>query len=158
MSRPTRRRGPLLLLLLAWSLQLNHQSSGGSSSILVHAFTTPANVDHLVRLSSRRRYQRQQHFLISSGGRPSQLEEEVQCRAAPLAEIAVVEASRAKSGWISRIGSKFSSMVTTNKGQLAKVGVSFAVTYNVVSNINGSVFFSLAWYIASRQVRKRKNL
>lgn len=36
-----------------------------------------------------------------------------------------------------------------DKENIAKMGVDFMLTYNMVSNINGSITLSSAWYIAS---------
>ena len=38
--------------------------------------------------------------------------------------------------------------------KVANLGVSFALSYSVISNINGSISLSLAWYLSSKQVRK----
>jgi hypothetical protein len=40
-----------------------------------------------------------------------------------------------------------------DKEAITKLGVSFGLTYNLISNINGSISLSLAWYIASVKVR-----
>lgn len=37
----------------------------------------------------------------------------------------------------------------------AKLGVAFGITYNIVSNINGSISLSIAWFLASKKVRRR---
>jgi hypothetical protein len=39
-----------------------------------------------------------------------------------------------------------------DKEAIAKLGIAFGLTYNLVSNINGSVTLSLAWYMASKKV------
>lgn len=36
-----------------------------------------------------------------------------------------------------------------DRDALAKMGIDFGLTYNMISNINGSVTLSAAWYIAS---------
>eukprot|EP00539_Tryblionella_compressa_P019413 CAMPEP_0178871848 /NCGR_PEP_ID=MMETSP0747-20121128/7818_1 /TAXON_ID=913974 /ORGANISM="Nitzschia punctata, Strain CCMP561" /LENGTH=265 /DNA_ID=CAMNT_0020539041 /DNA_START=113 /DNA_END=907 /DNA_ORIENTATION=- len=38
-----------------------------------------------------------------------------------------------------------------DKQAIAKLGISFGLTYSIISNINGSVSLSLAWYIASKK-------
>ena len=40
-----------------------------------------------------------------------------------------------------------------DKENIAKMGVDFFLTYNMVSNVNGSITLSSAWYIASMKVR-----
>eukprot|EP00529_Nitzschia_sp_RCC80_P026497 CAMPEP_0113472520 /NCGR_PEP_ID=MMETSP0014_2-20120614/17558_1 /TAXON_ID=2857 /ORGANISM="Nitzschia sp." /LENGTH=344 /DNA_ID=CAMNT_0000365233 /DNA_START=240 /DNA_END=1274 /DNA_ORIENTATION=+ /assembly_acc=CAM_ASM_000159 len=34
---------------------------------------------------------------------------------------------------------------------IAKLGIAFGLTYNIISNINGSISLSMAWYIASKK-------
>lgn len=41
-------------------------------------------------------------------------------------------------------------------GSIAKMGIDFGLTYNMISNINGSVTLSTAWYIASMKVRHER--
>ena len=41
--------------------------------------------------------------------------------------------------------------------KVANLGVSFALSYSVISNINGSISLSLAWYLSSKQVRKNRS-
>lgn len=53
--------------------------------------------------------------------------------------------------WLSR--SRWSQAMQVDRNQMAELGVSFMLTYNLVSNINGSIFLSLAWYISSIRVR-----
>jgi hypothetical protein len=43
-------------------------------------------------------------------------------------------------------------IVRVDKKQIAELGISFMLTYNLVSNVNGSIFLSLAWYITSIRV------
>jgi hypothetical protein len=57
-----------------------------------------------------------------------------------------------ESGMLSKIGSRLSNLVSFDKKRVAKLGVSFMITYNLISNINGSIFLSLAWYITSLRV------
>ena len=45
------------------------------------------------------------------------------------------------------------SILRIDVDKIANVGVSFALTYSIISNINGSISLSLAWYISSNQVR-----
>ena len=39
-----------------------------------------------------------------------------------------------------------------DKATIAKLGIAFGLTYNIISNINGSISLSMAWYIASKKV------
>jgi hypothetical protein len=57
-----------------------------------------------------------------------------------------------ESGMLSKIASRLSNLVSFDKKRVAKFGVSFMITYNLISNINGSIFLSLAWYITSLRV------
>ena len=45
------------------------------------------------------------------------------------------------------------AVISFYKRRVAKTGVSFGLTYMLISNLNGSICLSLAWYIASQQVR-----
>jgi hypothetical protein len=54
-----------------------------------------------------------------------------------------------ESGTLSKITSRLSNLVRFDKKRVAKLGVSFMMTYNLISNVNGSIFLSLAWYITS---------
>jgi hypothetical protein len=40
---------------------------------------------------------------------------------------------------------------------IAKMGIDFGLTYNMISNINGSFTLSAAWYISSMKVRQNKS-
>ena len=48
---------------------------------------------------------------------------------------------------------KIKGSMKIDKENIAKMGVDFMLTYNMVSNINGSITLSSAWYIASMKVR-----
>jgi hypothetical protein len=52
----------------------------------------------------------------------------------------------------SRVSRAVGNSVKFDKAKIAKLGMTFALTYHIVSNINGSISFSLAWYIASSRV------
>lgn len=39
-----------------------------------------------------------------------------------------------------------------DRKQMAELGISFMLSYNLISNINGSMFLSLSWYISSVRV------
>jgi hypothetical protein len=39
-----------------------------------------------------------------------------------------------------------------DRKQLTELGISFMLSYNLISNINGSLFLSLSWYISSVRV------
>ncbi len=47
---------------------------------------------------------------------------------------------------------RWKQAVRVDRKQVAELGISFMLTYNLVSNINGSIFLSLAWYISSIRV------
>jgi hypothetical protein len=49
---------------------------------------------------------------------------------------------------------KIKSISKVDKQAVAKLGIAFGLTYNIISNINGSISLSLAWYIASKKVRE----
>mmetsp|Transcript_17718 Transcript_17718/g.36495 ORF Transcript_17718/g.36495 Transcript_17718/m.36495 type:complete len:247 (+) Transcript_17718:149-889(+) len=44
---------------------------------------------------------------------------------------------------------KIKGVVKVDKEKIAKMGIDFFLTYNMISNINGSITLSTAWYIAS---------
>ena len=39
--------------------------------------------------------------------------------------------------------------------RMAKTGISFGISYSIISNINGSLSLSLAWYLASKKVNSK---
>jgi hypothetical protein len=49
---------------------------------------------------------------------------------------------------------KIKCISKVDKQAVAKLGIAFGLTYNIISNINGSISLSLAWYIASKKVRE----
>jgi hypothetical protein len=55
---------------------------------------------------------------------------------------------------MSKIWQRVKIATHVDKEAIAKLGVSFGLTYNLISNINGSISLSLAWYIASVKVRE----
>mmetsp|Transcript_61338 Transcript_61338/g.150135 ORF Transcript_61338/g.150135 Transcript_61338/m.150135 type:complete len:345 (+) Transcript_61338:300-1334(+) len=46
---------------------------------------------------------------------------------------------------------KLRAASAVNKATIAKLGIAFGLTYNIISNINGSISLSMAWYIASKK-------
>ena len=60
---------------------------------------------------------------------------------------AVVTATRGPA-WFSA----WLASVRTDRKQMAELGISFMLSYNLISNINGSMFLSLSWYISSVRV------
>jgi hypothetical protein len=48
---------------------------------------------------------------------------------------------------------KLRAVSAVDKQTIAKLGIAFGLTYNIISNINGSISLSVAWYMASRKVR-----
>ena len=50
------------------------------------------------------------------------------------------------------IPSQVINLFQFDKSKAASMGVSFAMTYSFISNINGSITLSTAWYIASIRV------
>jgi hypothetical protein len=67
-------------------------------------------------------------------------------------ESAVVTSTTRGLPWFS---SWLASMRTDRK-QMAELGISFMLSYNLISNINGSMFLSLSWYISSVRVSGNK--
>jgi ribosome-associated toxin RatA of RatAB toxin-antitoxin module len=53
---------------------------------------------------------------------------------------------------LSKVFRRFPNVISFDKKRFAKTGVAFALTYSIISNINGSISLSLAWYMASKQV------
>lgn len=41
-----------------------------------------------------------------------------------------------------------------DRKQMAELGTSFMLSYNLISNINGSIFLSISWYISSIRVSR----
>lgn len=48
----------------------------------------------------------------------------------------------------------FDNIFKFDKQRFTKLGVAFAVTYNIISNLNGAITLSVAWYVASKRVSK----
>ena len=55
-------------------------------------------------------------------------------------------------GPISRASWALVDTVQSNREKIAKMGVAFGLSYSIISQINGSVSLSLAWYISSKNV------
>jgi hypothetical protein len=58
-------------------------------------------------------------------------------------------------GPFGRLTKGLGGVVKFDKEKFAKVGVSFALTYTFISNVNGSLNLSVAWYMASVRVSER---
>ncbi|KAG7371833.1 hypothetical protein IV203_017975 [Nitzschia inconspicua] len=58
-------------------------------------------------------------------------------------------ATSAAAGHLSKAWKRIKAASHVDKEAIAKLGISFGLTYNLISNINGSISLSLAWYIAS---------
>lgn len=74
---------------------------------------------------------------------------------------ATVATATPRENVLSRIiPSQVTNLFQFDKSKAASMGVSFAMTYNFISNINGSITLSTAWYIASIRVSlgERMNL
>ena len=52
---------------------------------------------------------------------------------------------------------KIKSSMKFDKQAIIGLGFDFGLTYNFISNINGSITLSVAWYIASMKVSKENN-
>jgi hypothetical protein len=59
------------------------------------------------------------------------------------------------TGALSRVFNRLFNFASFDKKKAAKVGVAFGLTYSFISNINGAISLSLAWYIASKRVSVR---
>ncbi|CAJ1969656.1 unnamed protein product [Cylindrotheca closterium] len=69
---------------------------------------------------------------------------------APIHTLVQTEAATREKNFVSRmIPSQLSNLFHFDKSKAASMGVAFAMTYNFISNINGSITLSTAWYIAS---------
>jgi hypothetical protein len=55
---------------------------------------------------------------------------------------------------LSRASTRLGSIFHFDRQKFATLGIAFAVTYNIISNISGSITFSIAWFMASKRVRK----
>ena len=53
---------------------------------------------------------------------------------------------------------KIKSSMKFDKQAIIGLGFDFGLTYNFISNINGSITLSVAWYIASMKVSKENNI
>eukprot|EP00526_Cylindrotheca_closterium_P019632 CAMPEP_0113607976 /NCGR_PEP_ID=MMETSP0017_2-20120614/3674_1 /TAXON_ID=2856 /ORGANISM="Cylindrotheca closterium" /LENGTH=229 /DNA_ID=CAMNT_0000516621 /DNA_START=84 /DNA_END=773 /DNA_ORIENTATION=+ /assembly_acc=CAM_ASM_000147 len=69
---------------------------------------------------------------------------------APIRTLVQTEVATRDTNLVSRIiPSQLSNLFQFDKSKAASMGVAFAMTYNFISNINGSITLSTAWYIAS---------
>jgi len=59
------------------------------------------------------------------------------------------QAMTTKWALLTRLWQKMKNAVKIDRQAIAKMGVDFGLTYNMISNINGSITLSTAWYIAS---------
>lgn len=51
-----------------------------------------------------------------------------------------------------RMYTRISNLFGVDTKNISKLGVSFVLSYSVISNLNGAASFSLAWYISCKQV------
>ena len=58
-----------------------------------------------------------------------------------------------RSSVLTRVWGKITESMKFDRKEIAKMGIDFGLTYNMISNINGSITLSTAWYIASMKVR-----
>jgi hypothetical protein len=58
-----------------------------------------------------------------------------------------------RAGPLNRVYKKISTLFGIDPHRISKLGVAFALSYSVVSNINGSLSLSVAWYLSCTQVR-----
>lgn len=58
-----------------------------------------------------------------------------------------------RKGILANTWQKIKGAMKFDRQAIAKMGIDFGLTYNMVSNINGSVTLSAAWYIACMKVR-----
>lgn len=66
---------------------------------------------------------------------------------APLATPDLAKANMLSTAW-----QKLKGLSKIDKQAVAKLGITFGLTYNVISNINDSVSMTLAWYMTSKKV------
>ena len=64
-----------------------------------------------------------------------------------------VSTTTVKKNALSRTWLKIKGAMKFDRQKIAKMGIDFGLTYNMISNINGSVTLSTAWYISSMKVR-----
>jgi len=50
---------------------------------------------------------------------------------------------------------KISNLFGVDTKKISKLGVSFALAYSIISNLNGAISFSVAWYISCKRVSTR---
>jgi hypothetical protein len=60
-----------------------------------------------------------------------------------------VSTTTAKKNALSHTWLKIKGAMKFDRQKIAKMGIDFGLTYNMISNINGSVTLSTAWYISS---------
>ena len=58
---------------------------------------------------------------------------------------------------LSKTWRKLKDATKFDRKAIAKMGMDFGLTYNMISNINGSFTLSAAWYIASMKVRQNES-
>lgn len=58
-------------------------------------------------------------------------------------------ATATSSNVLSKFWRKIKEAMKFDKQAIAKLGIDFGLTYNMISNVNGSITLSTAWYIAS---------
>ena len=47
---------------------------------------------------------------------------------------------------------RISNLFGVDRKQISKLGVSFALSYSIISNLNGAISFSIAWYMSCKRV------
>lgn len=82
----------------------------------------------------------------------SSLQEDEYCpQKPPVSDFAVATTATTTTTSNSRL---LDNIFKFDKQRFTKLGVAFAVTYNIISNLNGAITLSVAWYVASKRVSK----
>lgn len=66
--------------------------------------------------------------------------------------VTTTPSSTTASNRLTTIWRKIKNRMKFDKEAIAKMGIDFGLTYNMISNVNGSFTLSAAWYIASMKV------
>jgi hypothetical protein len=130
-----------------FSLEDVQQAPTGKPNVATTStVTTTVTKHHVIMPSGEKRIDTTPIFLANAS-------------AAAVAAIPTTEMSSNDSeglSIVSRTWKRIRAASHVDKEAIAKLGISFGLTYNLISNINGSISLSLAWYIASVKVRAKE--
>lgn len=97
-------------------------------------------------------------LLLSENSPKGYFLDSVQQAFVPLGPIGRLSQKVETSGPFKRIYENISNLFGIDTKQISKLGVSFALSYSLMSNLNGAISLSVSWYMSCKRVSSRGNV